>query len=115
MKILKSKKGINDISILAMILTVFLLTALLMPMITNAFTGASDTYQIDPYTGKIISEAENVQTITAFTVITATLKLAFYDFGNTLGLPFWLDIIYTILAIIFILVVARNLWIGGGG
>ena len=67
----------------------------------------------------IIDEAKgqtgSVNSISALGIITTVIKLGTFDFGNTLGLPFWLDAIYTVLGVLFIVVIARNIWVGGGG
>lgn len=119
-KFWKQKKAINDISIIAIIIFIFLGTSIIIPFVNAEFGTTSDVFDNDAFEASIISEAENIPEISAFDtgafkVITNVVKLAFFDFGNTLGLPFWLDLIYTVLAIILILTVARNVWIGGGG
>lgn len=111
----KGKKAINDISILAVIGFIFFITALIIPFINSAFGTTGDTFDTDTFSSGVQEDAENVSTISAFRVLLTILKLAFFDFGNTLNMPFWLDGLYSFLAIIFIAVVARNIWIGGGG
>lgn len=109
-----NKKGINDISIIAIILSIFFATATVIGFINNEF-GTNFTEVNDAgivQTAK--NDAESVTALSAFTVLKNILLLALLDFQNILGLPFWLDLFYTILAIVFILVIARNIWIGGG-
>lgn len=120
-KIFKNKKGINDISIISIILIIFFSTSIIIPFVNAEFGTTADTFDNEAFAGDIRSKSEDIAgstlstSISAFTVLKTLIKLAFFDFGNTLGLPFWLDAIYTILAIIFIAVVARNIWVGGGG
>lgn len=114
-KLFKSKKGINDISIIAIILSIFLFTSVMITFVNAEFNVGADTFDNDAFEGNIKDDADSVNTISAFRVLVTTLKLAIFDWGDTLGLPFWLDILYVILSIIFVLVIARNIWIGGGG
>ena len=121
-KLFKSKKAINDISIIAVILAVFLLTAIIIPFINVEFGTNAASLDPDKIKQDLRDDAEKIPkssailgvSIGAFDVMKNIVKLAIHDFGDTLGLPFWLDLIYTLLAIIFILVIARNIWIGGG-
>lgn len=114
-KLFQNKKGINDISIIALITFIFLGTSIIIPFVNTEFATDADVFNTTIFEANVKDDAENVSGISAFQVLITMLKLAFFDFGNTLNLPFWLDALYTILAIIFILVIARNIWVGGGG
>lgn len=114
MKIFKNKKGINDISIISLILFIFVLTAIMIPFVNAEFGTNADIQETETTIQNIKDGGDSITTISAFGVLASVGKLAVFDFGNTLGLPFWMDITYTVLAVIFILVVARNVWIGGG-
>lgn len=113
-KIIRSKRGINDISILAIIFSIFLLTAILVPFINSSFGSNIDSFDVDSFETGIKQEVSNVNVITAFSVLVNVLKLALFDWDGTLGIPFFLSIVYTLLAILFILIIARNIWVGGG-
>lgn len=115
MLLFKDKKGINDISIIAIFTFIFFTTALIIPFVNSEFATGASNLDTDSITGEIKEGANSITAISAFGILTTVLKLAFFDFGNTLGLPFWLDGIYTVIAVLFILVIARNIWIGGGG
>lgn len=114
-----NKKAINDISILAIIIFILFGTAILITYIDMEFGTDTDTFDTDELSSDVRDEAEGIEgkvtDLSAVKVFVTVLRLAFFDFGNTLELPFWLDAIYTILAVIFILIIARNAWIGGGG
>lgn len=115
-KLFKNKKAINDISIIAILTFIFFMSAILIPYINAEFNVTDDvTYDTDGLASDIKDEGRSVGALSLYTVVVTIGKLAVYDFGNTLGLPFWLDAVYTVLAIIFILVIARNIWVGGGG
>ncbi len=118
-KMFSNKKAINDISIILIIVFIFLGTATVIPFIDDAFRTETDEFNTENLELGVLDEtkelAQRIANTTPVKVFLNMLKLAFFDFGNTLGLPFWLDIIYTILAIIFVLVILRNVWVGGGG
>ena len=110
----RGKKAINDISIIAVLTFILFGTAIIIPFVNEAVGTHADTFNTGNLEGQIRDDAESVSTISAFTVLITMFKLAIFDFGDTLELPFWLDAIYTVLGIILIIVIARNLWIGGG-
>ncbi len=110
----RGKKGINDISIATILIFIFFFTAIMIPFVNAEFDTTADTFDTENFEGIVKDEAENVNVISAFTVLVTVFKLALFDFSDTLGLPFWLDMIYTVLAIILILVISRNIWVGGG-
>lgn len=115
----RDKRAVNDITIISVLVFIFFLTALIIPFINAEFTTGFVEPNTDNIAGEIVQQSEDIEVritdISAIGVMLTVLKLAFFDFGNSLGLPFWLDSIYTILGIILILVIARNIWIGGGG
>jgi len=113
-KISKSKKGTNDISILGIILSIFFLTALIIPFINDEFGTGYAEYNADGELVELRDNAGSTSSVNPFNIFVTMLKLSVWDFGNSLGLPVWIDIVYTILAILFMLIIARNIWVGGG-
>jgi hypothetical protein len=54
-----------------------------------------------------------VHNFNVWTVITSMFGMIFWSFG---GIPFWLDITFFMaLRLALFLLIARNIWIGGGG
>ncbi len=114
-KIYSGTKGqINDISIIAIILTIFFTTAISIGFVNAEFGTEFSSLNETVITQQARNDAESVSAISAFTILKNVLLLALFDVGNSLNLPFWLDALYTILAVIFILVISRNIWVGGG-
>ena len=104
---------VNDISIIAVIITVFVLLGVLLPFINNDLTGvAGSNLSATGLQDNVGEEVENVSTISAFSVALSILKMFFWTFGT---LPFWLDAIFVIFRILLAFIIARNIWIGGGG
>ena len=114
LRLFKDKKAINDISIIAVLTFILFGTAVILPFVNDEFNLNQDSFNEAQFDQNVRSDAENVNTISAFTILVTFLKLAFFDVGNSLGLPFWLDAIYTVISLMLILVIARNIWIGGG-
>ena len=111
----RGKKGFNDIYIIMVILSILIFTAAFLPFVDQAFGTSSSQFNTEKTFNQIVEDSENVEQFNGFTVLLNLLKLSIWDVGDSLGLPFWLDAFYTILAIILIVTLARNIWIGGGG
>jgi len=114
-KLFRNKKAINDVSILTIISLIFLLTSVIVPFVNAEFPVSSIDVNQDGIVNQIRDGSESVSSVSAFTILITFLKLATFDWGNTLNLPFWLDLLYVLLAVIFILTIVRNIWFGGGG
>lgn len=115
MNMMRSKKGFNDISILMGIIFVFLFTAVIIPDVNSAFNQNADEFDSDAYHEGIQEQTRGTSDLNARIVLLNLMKLSLWDVGNTLNLPFWIDIFFTVMAITFVTVIARNIWIGGGG
>jgi len=100
---------VNDLSIAVIILGIFIATAILITPIAGAFDVNIDELDSDNYISNIKDETRSVGIINTLTVMINVGKLATFDFGNTLNLPFWLDAFYTFLAIIFLIFVIRTI------
>ena len=113
-RLFTSKRAVNDVSILAGILALFLISATIIPFINEEFQTGYSEFNVDGTVDEVKQEGKNVSTLSAFEILLTVFKLAFWDFGNTLNLIWFVDIFYTLMALIFIIVIARNVWIGGG-
>lgn len=114
MNFLKSKKGFNDVWILTVILAIFISSAYFLPIVTAEIGDKSSEYDIDNYERNIQEDSGSVTQLNVFSILLNMLKLGLWDIGDDLGLPAWLDLVYTLLGIVFIVTIARNIWIGGG-
>lgn len=109
------KRGVNDISIASGIFAVFILTAVLIPFINADFDTSFSEFDTDELKRDATEDTRKVTGFNAFTIMINVFRLAFWDFGDTLQLPFWLDAIFTLFTIILVFILARNIWVGGGG
>lgn len=110
----KHRKGFNDITILASVTAILLISAFIIPVSNAAFGTGGSNFNSDGLKDELQEDAESVNTISAFGILTTFLKLIFWDVSGSLNLPAWLQVFYTILFIVAVLTVARNIWIGGG-
>lgn len=106
-----SKKAFNDMHLMFSIMGLFILVGFFLPYVDDAFS----TNQVNSNNvGGLQSNVGQDQTITSInsiTIIGSIFKMFFWTFGS---LPFWLDIFFVPLRIIFAVTLARNIWIGGG-
>lgn len=113
-RMISNRKGFNDMFIIFVILGILIGTATIIPYLNAAQITQTAELDTDGVVSDIQQGSENVNAISAFTILLSVLKLSLFDFGDTLGLPWWLDLFYTLLATLLIITVARNIWIGGG-
>lgn len=111
--------ALNDIGILGIIIFFFLGSAVFIPIVQDSFTGVNKQHNTDQYTSNIISagqelsESPSLSPLTFLGVFLNVFKLAFIGVS---GIPFWLDLIYSFLSIMFILILAKFIpQIGAGG
>ena len=111
MNLLKSKKGVNDISIATGIILVFVLLGLLLPFVNESFGETGTNLDPESVETNVGQDIENVSAISAFKVLLSVLKMFFWTFGD---LPFWLDGVFIVFRLQLAFIIARNIWIGGG-
>lgn len=114
-KLFRNKKGFNDVFIIAGILALIFFTSAMIEFLNDEFDTGGQQLNIDGTLAQINQDAENESKISAFNILFTALKLSFWDKGNSLGLPWWIDLAYTLALIILVFTIARNIWIGGGG
>ena len=109
----KDKKGVNDISILAAIFSVFVLLGVMLPFIEAEFENQSSSVDVAGLEADVGQEIKgDINAISAFKILLSIVTMFFWTFGT---LPFWLDSLFVVVRIIFIFIIARNVWVGGGG
>lgn len=104
---------VNDMTILYSIMAFFIILGGLLPFVQEDFNQDQIENQYEPFTDDMKQKAESVSTTNAFTVLLSVVKMFFWTFGD---LPFVIDLVIFIpLRLVFLLVIVRNIWIGGGG
>lgn len=115
-KLFSSKKGINDISIAAVLIFIFIGAGLVLPFVNAEFgTGTGSSFDTNEVSNQLIAqEQEDVKNIGVGQILTSIGKMFFWTFGE---LPFWLDGIFVVLRILFLAILIRNFvpFIGGSG
>lgn len=102
--------GLTDIQIIASIVTIFVFTGILLPIIEADFGTDVTTVDVDGVTEGI--DEGDLTSLSAWKVIFSIFKMFFW-YGGVF--PLFLDLIFLVLRIILVLTIARNIWIGGGG
>ena len=99
---------VNDMTILGGIVIIFVFIGFVTPFINEEFSGTAAEYNVDDVTGDL----DTPNAVNAFTILISIFKIFFWTFGS---IPTWLDVIlFTPMRIILALIIARNVWIGGG-
>lgn len=102
----------NDITILYGIITFFIIIGVLAPFLNAEFSSNITEHDPNSITDDL-NTGQAQSSISAFKVFGSVISMFFWSFGL---IPVWLDlIIFTPLRIILVLIIARNVWIGGGG
>lgn len=97
-------------SIMFTIVSIFVFIGVLIPYI-QADIGVSQTSSSADDLVDTIGQESSISSINAFDIIGSVFKMFFWTFGD---LPFYIDLIFVPLRIILALVIARNIWVGGG-
>lgn len=107
----------NDITILVGIAITFILIGTLLPFIQEDLS--LDQYQGMNYTNVSsgISQTDIGSTVTGYwrvlSIISSIAAMFFWTFG---AIPWYIDLaVFVPMRLAFITIVARNIWIGGGG
>ena len=102
----------NDITVMYGIIIFFVLIGVIAPYLNAEFN--SELAELDPTILESGIDPDDARsTVGAFNVIGSVFAMFFWTFGI---IPVWFDlIIFLPLRITLALIVARNIWIGGGG
>ena len=103
----------NDIQIIASIVSVFILIGIFLPFVQDEFAQPKNlnaSNGVQSVASNVASQSNN-STVTIWQVFISIGKMFFWTFGT---LPLWLDSVFLMVRIILIVTIARNIWIGGG-
>ena len=100
----------NDAWIIGVISAFFILLGFVLPFIQVDYQDSSVSADVDGLVD--IDEDAAVSSVSAFSVIGSVLKMFFWTFGD---LPRFVDVILLVPRIVLLFIIARNIWIGGGG
>ena len=107
--------GVNDITILYGIITFLLILGFVTPFINDTFGTSHPGYNKDFLESTVGEEDFKVVTKTSlqiWRILVSMGTMFFWTFG---GLPAWMDILMFVPRLTLVLIIARNVWIGGGG
>jgi hypothetical protein len=102
---------VNDMTILGGFVVFFLIVGLALPFL-NAEFNQSDS-EVNPSYVSDNQNPDDLSSISAWSVIKSVFLMFFWTFGS---LPLTIELlIFEPIRIIGYVIVARNIWIGGGG
>lgn len=119
----------NDITIAGSIMFILIIIGVMLPFVQAEFNQPVTNNDVSGLSSQIGDDIRNVRdnetvtgilgtfntgakTISFFDVFFSVVGMFFWTFG---ALPFWIDIFFVFIRIILALIIARNVWIGGGG
>jgi hypothetical protein len=115
MNMFESKKGFNDVTILISILSIFVVTAMIIPNVQELSGEAASSFSTDGVTENLRDDSREIGIVS---------PTGIKDFFSTLWgimtwnkdiMPTWLGAFYVMMEITALVVIVRNIWIGGGG
>ncbi len=120
---------VNDISIITSILAIFLLVGTALPFVNESFgispeeTACFKISVLEEDLGNTTKSVEKkgifdtvgtrrIGSVGIFDVMASVVKMFFWTCGS---LPLFIDLFFLLMRIVLVIIIARNLWIGGGG
>ena len=103
--------GINDMTIIFGIISFFVFIGVVTPFINADLNTNLPEFSPEQLTSNIDTEQAQ-SSISAFRVLGSVLSMFFFTFGS---IPAFIDVaLFIPLRLILVLIIARNVWIGGG-
>ncbi len=109
-KLIKSKKGINDVTLITTIVLIFIMLGILLPFINQSFSQAETSFDVNALESSLDDET-NFTKIKSVTILSSIGKMFVWTFGN---LPFWLDGIFVVFRLMLALLIYRQIRSGAG-
>lgn len=104
---------VNDTIILLTLFVFFIGMGVLLPFVQEDFGVRQVEGQLDPVMEDIRDGASSPSAISILSILLSIAKMFFWTFGQ---IPFLIDtLVMTPLRLTFIFLIARNIWVGGGG
>lgn len=117
-KLLKNKKGINDVYFIAVILAIYLISAVSITFLDSEFDVNSDNFDTDKTLQDVQDETSSIGLLNAGQVFLTIIKLATWDVTGSLNLSGFsgtlIQTFFTFLAVIWAILVYRAIRSGSG-
>jgi hypothetical protein len=101
----------NDMTIIFGYLAFFILVGASMPFINAEFGTNVTEHDLDTLESNVGADIDSVTTVRAIDLIISVIKMFFWTFGD---LWWWVDAFLLLIRVHFGVILARNVWIGGG-
>ncbi len=104
---------VNDITIIGGIIFIFIIIGAVLPFINSEFGEPEDLVNPQVIADTIGAEEDTIGSVlSGFTVIKSVFLMFFWSFQVPLIIEL---VIFMPLRILLALIIARNIWVGGGG
>lgn len=103
----------NDVVIVGGLVVFFLFVGTLTPFINSAFGSSYNELNSNTIVNTVTQNHDDLAGVTAPSIFLSIVSMPVYNMGN---IPFFLELlIFFPIRLVFWLLIARNVWIGGGG
>ena len=103
--------SVNDMTIIFGLISFFVFIGVVTPFINADLNSNLPEFSPEQLTANINTE-EAKSAVSAFKVLGSVLSMFFFTFGS---IPIFIDVaVFIPLRLLLVLIVARNVWIGGG-
>ena len=106
--------GVNDMTIIFGLIAFFVFIGVVTPFINAELNTNLTEFNPEQFTGNVnTGDLEGVTApVNAFKVLGSVLSMFFFTFGS---IPTFIDVaIFIPLRLLLVLIISRNIWIGGG-
>lgn len=102
----------NDVVIVGGLVVFFLFIGTLTPFINSAFSTSYNEINSNTIVNSVNENYDDFNAVTAPSLFLSIISMPVYNMGN---IPFFLELlIFFPIRLVFWLLIARNIWIGGG-
>ena len=109
-----NKNGMNDVSIFLILFLYMLISSVVVTTIQSEFTGETTTYNVDNLNNDTaIQEPQDLGRLDFWSFFIGFFKINFLLGG--LDVNIWFGLFNTVISYTWLFLIARNIWVGGGG
>ena len=103
----------SDMTVLYGIIILFFVMGIVTPFINDDFGTGTSSPDVEGFGDSMLEEASGATSTSIWEILLSVLSMFFWTFG---AIPTVIDLVVLMpVRIIGILIIARNIWIGGGG
>jgi|SRR3972149_6847938 len=111
MKLSKSRKGFNDVTLIGTIVMIFIAVGASLPFVNAEFGDSSTDFNTEDLQTDLNDQITDVTSVSTTTVLFSIGKMFFWTFGS---LPLFLELFFTVFRILLALLLYRQIRSGAG-